>query len=276
MKHVITIARLTFHEARRRRMVIIALVLGAAFVVLYLSGFALITREMQREGEGELGMQIASNMLLMAGFYVVHFLTVMLAIFSSVDTISGEITSHTIQTIVTKPLRRWQVVLGKWLGHAVMLVLYLGLLSGAILIGVYLMAGYMPPNPLQGMLLFMLEALVLLSLSMLGGTYLSTLANGVTLFMVYGVAFIGAWVEQIGALLNAPAAVQIGIVTSLLMPVEALWRRTAYVMQPPVLRAMPTPFTLASPPSTAMVAYAAVYGLLVLALTMRAFNRRDL
>jgi Cu-processing system permease protein len=168
------------------------------------------------------------------------------------------------------------VVLGKWLGHAVMLVLYLGLLSGAILIGVYLMAGYMPPNPLQGMLLFMLEALVLLSLSMLGGTYLSTLANGVTLFMVYGVAFIGAWVEQIGALLNAPAAVQIGIVTSLLMPVEALWRRTAYVMQPPVLRAMPTPFTLASPPSTAMVAYAAVYGLLVLALTMRAFNRRDL
>jgi hypothetical protein len=94
--------------------------------------------------------------------------------------------------------------------------------------------------------------------------------------MVYGVAFIGAWVEQIGALLNTPSAVQIGIVTSLLMPVEALWRRTAYVMQPPFLRAMPTPFTLGSPPSAVMVAYAAAYGLLVLALAMRAFNRRDL
>ena len=276
MKQIITITRLTFHEARRRRIVIIALVLGAAFIVLYLSGFALITREIRREGEQGMGLQIGYNMLLMAGFYVVHFLTVMLAIFSSVDTISGEIASHTIQAIVTKPLRRWQVVLGKWLGHGAMLLLYLALLSGAILAGVYLIAGYLPPNPLQGMLLFMLEALILLSLSMLAGTYLSTLANGITLFMLYGVSFIGAWVEQIGSLLNAPAAVQVGIVTSLLMPVEALWRRTAYVMQPPVLRSMPTPFTLGSPPSAAMVAYAAVYGLVALVFAMRAFNRRDL
>ena len=276
MKHILTITLLTFHEARRRRMVIIALVLGAAFVVLYLSGFALINRELQREGEREMGLRFGYNLLLMAGFYVVHFLTVMLAIFSSVDTISGEIASHTIQTIVTKPLRRWHVVLGKWLGHAAMLMLYLALLSGTILVGVYLMVGFLPPNPLQGMLLLMLEALVLLSLSMLGGTYLSTLANGVTLFMLYGVAFIGAWVEQIGALLNAPAAVRVGIVTSLLMPVEALWRRTAYVMQPPFLRQIPTPFTMSSPPSAVMVAYAAAYGLLALVFAMRAFNRRDL
>lgn len=276
MTHVITITRLTFHEARRRSMVIIALVLGAVFVVLYLSGFALIDRDLRQEESRNLGLQFVYNMLLMAGFYVVHFLTVMLAIFSSVDTISGEIASHTIQTIVTKPLRRWHVVLGKWLGHAAMLMLYLALLSGAILGGVYLMVGYLPPNPLQGLLLFMLEALVLLSLSLLGGTYLSTLANGVTLFMLYGVAFVGAWVEQIGSLLNTPAAVRVGIVTSLLMPVEALWRRTAYVMQPSFLRQMPTPFSSTSPPSGAMVAYAAAYGLLALALAMRAFNRRDL
>lgn len=276
MTHVITITRLTFHEARRRSMVIIALVLGAVFVVLYLSGFALIDRDLRQEESRDLGLQFVYNMLLMAGFYVVHFLTVMLAIFSSVDTISGEIASHTIQTIVTKPLRRWHVVLGKWLGHAAMLMLYLALLSGAILGGVYLMVGYLPPNPLQGLLLFMLEALVLLSLSLLGGTYLSTLANGVTLFMLYGVAFVGAWVEQIGSLLNTPAAVRVGIVTSLLMPVEALWRRTAYVMQPSFLRQMPTPFSSTSPPSGAMVAYAAAYGLLALALAMRAFNRRDL
>lgn len=276
MKHVITITWLTFHEARRRRMVIIALVLGAVFVALYMSGFALIARELRREESRDLGLQFGYNLLLMAGFYVVHFLTVMLAIFSSVDTISGEIASHTIQTIVTKPLRRWHVVLGKWLGHAAMLMLYLALLSGAILGGVYLMVGYLPPNSLQGMLLFMLEALVLLSLSMLGGTYLSTLANGVTLFMLYGVAFVGAWVEQIGSLLNAPAAVRVGIVTSLLMPVEALWRRTAYVMQPSFLRQMPTPFASTSPPSGPMVAYAAAYALLVLALAMRGFSRRDL
>ncbi len=70
---------------------------------------------------------------------------------------------------------------------------------------------------------------------------------------------------------------RVGVVTSLLMPVEALWRRVAYVMQPSFLREMPTPFTIASSaPSAAMVAYAAVYAAAMLMLALRAFNRRDL
>ena len=190
MNTIMTITWLTFHEARRRRMVLMALVLGAAFLALFLAGFALINREMVREGERELGLRFGYNFLLMAGFYVVHFLTVMLAIFSSVDTVSGEITSHTIQALVTKPVRRWHILAGKWLGHALMLVLYLGLLSSGILLGVYLLAGYIPPNSLQGILLLMLEALILLSLSLIGGTRLSTMINGVILFILYGFALI--------------------------------------------------------------------------------------
>ena len=50
----------------------------------------------------------------------------------------------------------------------------------------YLQSGYFPANALQGLALLMLEALVLLSLSLLGGTRLSTLTNGVALFLVYG------------------------------------------------------------------------------------------
>src|SRR5438105_1694759 len=108
INNIATITWLTFHEARRRRMVLAA--------------------------------------LAMAGLYVVHFLTVMLAIFASVDTVAGEIASHTIQTLVTKPVRRWEVLLGKWLGYAAMLVLYLSLLGGGILLMVYLQVGYTPPN----------------------------------------------------------------------------------------------------------------------------------
>src|SRR5918997_348821 len=159
MNTIKTITWLTFHEARRRRMVLLALLLGAAFLALYLAGFALIDREVRREGESEMGMRFGYNILLMAGFYVVHFLTVMLAIFSSVDTVSGEIASHTIQTLVTKPVRRWQVMLGKWIGYALMISVYLGLLTGGMLLGVYLLVDYVPPNALQGALLLMLEAL---------------------------------------------------------------------------------------------------------------------
>ena len=276
MNTIKTVTWLTFHEARRRKMVLAALVMGGLFLVLYGLGVGLIDRNLQEHNVSAIQRRFNYSILLIAGLYVVHFLTVMLAIFASVDTISGEIASHTIQTLVTKPVRRWQIVLGKWLGYAAMLLLYLGLLGGGIFVVMYLLVGYTPPNPLAGLLLLMLEALVLLSLSMLGGTRLSTLTNGVLLFMLYGVAFIGAWVEQIGALLQSHAAVNIGIVTSLLMPVEALWRRASYLMQPPILSSIPTPFSGTSPPSQAMVIYAALYTMAALALAMRVFSRRDL
>ena len=276
MNTIKTITWLTFHEARRRRKVLAALAIGGRFLLRYGLGVAVNDKNHQEAHKSAIQMRFGYNLLLIAGLYVVHFLTVMLAIFASVDTIAGEIATHTIQTLVTKPVRRWQIVLGKWLGYSAMLLLYLGLLGGGIFLVMYVVVGYTPPNPLGGLLLMMLEALVLLSLSMLVGTCLSTLTNGVLLFMLYGVAFIGAWVEQIGALLQSHAAVNVGIVTSLLMPVEALWRRASYLMQPPIMSSIPTPFSGTSPPSQAMVLYAALYAAAALGLAMRVFSRRDL
>lgn len=280
MNTILTITRLTFHEAWRRRMVVIALLLGAAFILLYSLGFALITAEMRREDMPAVIRPAAYNFFMMAGLYVVHFLGVMLAIFASVDAISGEIVSHTIQTIVAKPVRRWQVLFGKWLGNAAMLLVYLLILAGGVIGSTFWQVGYLPPNAIQGLSLLMLEGLVLMSLSMLGGTRLSTMSNGVTLFMLYGLAFIGAWVEQIGAIFQSAAAVRVGIVTSLLMPVEALWRRAAHLMQEPITAfgdyGFQSPFAAYSVPSPAMVVYGVVYVVAALMLAMLAFSRRDL
>ncbi len=277
MNTVTTITWLTFHEARRRRMVLIALVLGLAFVALFGVGFSMVNGELQREAVPAVVQQSVYNFFLMAGLYVVHFLTVMIAIFASVDTISGEIATHTIQAIATKPVRRWHIVLGKWLGFAAMITVYLGLLAGGLLLVVYAMVGYVPPNPLAGVLLLILEALVLVSVSLLVGTLVSTMSNGVTLFLLYGLAFIGSWVEQIGSMFQSDAAVRIGIITSLLMPVEALWRRAAYLMQPAISRDLAmTPFATASVPSGAMDVYAVGYAAVALLAAMVVFSRRDL
>src|SRR3954467_8055316 len=144
MNTIKTITWLTFHEARRRKMVLAALVMGALFLLLYGLGVALINKNLQAEQNSAVEMRFGYNLLLIAGLYVVHFLPVMLAIFASVDTIAGEIASHTIQTRWTKPVRRWQIVLGKWLGYAGMLLLYLGLLGGGIFLVTYLLVGYTP------------------------------------------------------------------------------------------------------------------------------------
>jgi Cu-processing system permease protein len=279
MNTIRTIAGLTFHEAWRRRMVLLALILSVVFLLLYALGFHLIKVDLDSSNTPVLLKNQMPPFLLLAGLYVVHFLAIMLAIFASVDTISGEIATHTIHAIAIKPLQRWQIVLGKWLGYAAMLSVYILLLSGGIMCITYAIAGYVPPNPLQAMLLMVLEAIVLLSLSLLGGTRLSTLTNGVVLFMVYGLAFIGTWVEQIGSVLESESAVRIGIVTSLIMPVETVWRRAAYLMQPPIVGGAGgfiSPFSAFSVPSPAMVVYAGVYAGVMLLLAMRSFSRRDL
>ena len=73
----------------------------------------------------------------MAGLYVVNFLTIMMTVLTSVDTLSGEIASGTVHTLMTKPVRRWEIVLGKWLGFGIMLGLYLLLMGGGVMVLVY-------------------------------------------------------------------------------------------------------------------------------------------
>ena len=56
----------------------------------------------------------------------------------------------------------------------------------------------------------MLEALVFLSISFLGGTRLSTLANGVLGFGLFIVAFVGGFIGAFGTLIGSNAAIKIG------------------------------------------------------------------
>lgn len=283
VSNTLTIARLTFREASRRRILLAALVLGLLFLGIYGLGYHYIMRDIESEFNlrNRLIISQASNFLLMAGMYVVNILTAMMTVLTSVDTLSGEISSGTMHTLVSKPVQRWEIVLGKWMGFAGMLTLYLLFMGGGVMGLVYLRSGYTPPNPLSALALMWLNALVLLSISLLGGTSLSTLANGVLVFGLYGVAFIGGWIEQIGTIIPDISANQtalnVGIITSLLLPSEALWKRAAVEIQSPVMGALGfTPFTSRFYPSDAMIVYALVYLGIIFALAVRRFSQRDL
>jgi len=278
--NVLKIAGITFMEARWRKVAWAIILLGLAFLLVFTVGFYFMWRDMSRVYDiASVRMLEPVNFFVLAGMYGVSFLSVVLALLVSIDTIAGEITSGTIQTLVTKPLRRWEVVTGKWLGLAVMLSLFIVVMCSALIGIVWTITRYLPPNPLAGILLIVLEGLVVLTLSILGGTRLPALANGVVVFMLYGLAFIAGWIEQIGAMLRNEAAVNTGIVVSLLMPSEAMWKRAAYLMQPPFLSNLgldATPFGAASTPSPLMVGYAALYVVAALAIAVHLFSRRDL
>jgi hypothetical protein len=98
---------------------------------------------------------------------------------------------------------------------------------------VRVLTGFTPQNIGLAMPLLLLGAALMLTVTMAGGSRLTTVTNGIVAFAFYGIAFIGGWVEQIGTLASADSARYIGTAISLVSPVDALWRRAAYELQPP-------------------------------------------
>ena len=248
------------------------------FVLLYAFGFSLLGGDLRSRGTSSFILLQAYNFMLLAGLYVVHGLTVMLTIFASVDAVSGEITSHTIQI----DRHEARAALAGVVRQVAGLRGDAGGLSGVTLGGC---AGrhaaavrLYTAQPSEAIGLLLLEALVLLSLSLLAGTRLSTLSNGVALFMLYGLTFIGTWVEQMGALLGSPTAVRIGSVASWVLPVEALWRRAAFALQPggALSNNFLSPFAAITTPDPKIVLYAVAYAAVALGLALFSFSRRDL
>ncbi len=280
MRPFLVIARLTFRESSRRKIVLTAVILGLIFLLVFSIGFHLVVQStIYNSNESVVNMIRVerNNGLLLAGLYAVSFLSIAMAALLAADTLAGEITSGTIQTVVTKPIHRSDVVLGKWLGFAGLLGAYQLLMGGGVFLSVFLQTGYAAPNFISGILLIYLESLLIMTIALMCSSILSALATGAVVFGLWGLSFIGGWVEQIGAALQSQTAVQVGIVSSLLIPSEVLWRRAAYDMQSPISGMLGmSPFGTLSVPSPAMIIYAIIYLIAAFLITLRIFGKRDL
>jgi len=279
MRSILTIAHLTLYEARRRRIVLAAILCGAAFLAIFSTALFLAYGELAR-GDGPssfIERQVLLAGLTLAGLYAAGFLSALLAVLLPVDTLSGEIDSGVMQTLASKPIRRGDIILGKWIGHAVIVGTYLILLTGGVLAGSRWVAGAVLVNLPEAMALMLLEVLLLLTISIAGGTRLSTVTNGVMALGFYGIAFVGGFVEQVGSLGGVQSAKAVGILASLLSPTDVLWRLAAYRLQPEVVRNVGSQiFSGGAVPSSLMVWWALGFGVLTLAWAVRSFERRAL
>lgn len=276
MRGILQIARITLHEAARRRILLATALFGLVGLTLFAFGLHYVHREIMGQDAVTVARErIVLYLLVMAGLYAVNFLLIMTAVLVPVDSVSGEIASGVMQTVASKPVRRAEILLGKWLGFAVIVAGYLALMGGGVVAIGRVVAGITPPGLHLGLPLMLLEGLLLMTLSIAGGTRFSTVTNGVVVFGMFGLAFIGGWVEQIGTFAGNDAARTIGTIASLVMPSESLWQLAAYHMQPAVARELSlTPFSPASVPTPAMVVWAAGYLVVALGAGLLAFRRR--
>lgn len=278
MSAFFTIVHLTLHEAMRRRVLVATLIGAGAFLLLFAIGFHFVTLRVAHDGALTFVRQrVFLNFLTLAGLYATHFLGIMTAVLLPVDTLSGEIASGVLQTVASKPVPRWSIVLGKWFAYAVAAASYTLVVAGGVLLIARLIGHFTPPGVVSGLPLMMLEAVLFVTLSIAGGSRFSTVTNGILAFGLYGLAFISSWIEQIGTMAGNPAAQNVGTVVSLIMPTETMWQRAAYQMQPAIMRDLAiTPFSPASLPSPVMVVWAVGWATVILVSAVRGFEKRTL
>jgi Cu-processing system permease protein len=297
---VLVVARWTVLEARRRRLLLAGVVLSVAFVALFAAGYFLLYQEQQRAilveaqtqgpgaGQGLGGREellAISTLLVVMGLYGVQFLAALLGLFLGVASVSPEIDSGALHAVLARPLSRLEYLAGRFLALAGLLTAYVVLMSGALLLTARIVAGYQPGDASRVVGLMLLEVYILLAVSLLGSTVLPTLANGVVMLALFGLAWLGGIIGFIGTIPPGNELLaNLGTAASLLLPADAVWRGASFHVLPPsflVARSLAgedvgLPFLSLSPMAPAMLAWAVAYPAACLALAAAAFRRRDL
>ena len=294
---VLVVARWTVLEARRRRLLAAGVVLSVAFVALFALGYGLLYHDQQRAvleaealGAGVLSAReellAVSTLLLVLGLYGVQFLGALLGLFLGVASVSPEIDSGALHAVLARPLSRLQYLLGRFLALAGLLAAYVLVMSGALLLTARVVAGFTPGDARRVVGLMLLEVLILLAVSLLGSTVLPTLANGVVMLALFGLAWLGG---ILGFVATIPPGnellANLGTAAGLLLPADAVWRGASFHVLPPGFLAATSlaggevdgpPFVSTAPMAPAMLAWALAYPAACLALAVAAFRRRDL
>lgn len=286
---MLTIARLTFWEGSRKKVFLVTLLLSAAFFLLYGAALNFTAQEMRGLGAGHgpqlMLQQMVGLQLLGAGLYFGSFLLALLALLASVGSVASEIESGLLHAIVSKPIRRRDIILGKFLGYGSMLTVYALVLYGGLLaLNQYfnpVALGFLTTaKGIAGALIFALQPLILLGVALLCSTLLRTLTAGIVSIVLFGLGAVGGFLEQIGSIVNKADLVNLGIATSLVMPSDALFRKLLTVVtgsdMNPLSSLSVGPFGVSVPPSNAMLVYACLYLLVCLGLAIYHFERKDL
>ena len=124
---VLTIAGLTFKEASRRKLLVALLVITAAVIGLTVWGFSRLND--LRVGEpprppGTTEIKLITSQLLILVMFAYSFVLALSAAFMATPSVAGELESGVALAILTRPVSRTEVLLGKWLGMAGVTTVY--------------------------------------------------------------------------------------------------------------------------------------------------------
>jgi Cu-processing system permease protein len=285
LRSALTVIAHSVREGVRRRVFLAVLVLTVAFLVLYGLGAHFVFRDVRNFAGGEEGIldpkAFAGATIFGLAMFAILFLGAVLSVFLTLGAVRGDAESGLLQPLVVRPIGRTTMLLARFAGAAS--------LSAAYVVLVFLAAwaitratGDWSPDHLVGPALGLaLAVAIIAAISLLLSVLLPVTAQGIVVFMVFGAGLTAGLLAQIGNAINSDSLHSIGRAASWALPFEGLYAAglhglisgtsglTGVVLQL-------GPFGGSEPAGPALIAWAFVYMLGVLALAALIFSRRDL
>jgi len=272
-------------ESLRRRVFAVVLLLTAAFLGLYWLGAREAFDDTSGFAEGAENVvdtqAFTGATIFGLAMFATLFLGIVLVIFLTLSVVRGDAERGLLQPLVVRPLGRATLLLARWGGATAVSSLYVLAVYFAALLITKSAGGWTPDHVVGPALALAGGVAVVAALSLLGSVYLSTTANGIAIFMLFGAGLTAGLLGSIGNALENDTLENVARVTSWILPFEALYQAGlhALISETTGLTGVILqlgPFGVANGASTAIVPWTLAYLALVLAAAVWAFGRRDL
>jgi ABC-type transport system involved in multi-copper enzyme maturation permease subunit len=278
-----TIAGYGLREAIRRKVFVVVLLLTVGFLVLYWVGNRYTFRHVGDivPPAGIDARTFAGAFLFGMAMFGTLFLGVVLAIFLTLGVVRGDAERGLLQPLVVRPVGRSTLLVARFLGAAGVCVPYVLIIYFATMVLTGLEGSWWPDRVVTPGLELAGGVLLVAALSLLGSVFLSSIANGIAIFMVFGAGLVAGLLGNIGHVLNSHGLVHAAKIAAWAVPFEALYQDALRTITQNtsgltgfLLRL--GPFGGAEQGGVALRLWACAYLVLVGGLAAAGFARRDL
>jgi ABC-type transport system involved in multi-copper enzyme maturation permease subunit len=225
MTGVAAIVRYGLQEAVRRKVFAVVVALTVIFLFLYWLGNHYVFGELAQiiPPQNVDTRTFAASFLFGLAMFATLFLGVVLAVFLTLAAVRGDAERGLLQPLVVRPLGRSTFLAARWLGSALVCIPYvLGVYFAAMLIT--RATGHWWPDSVVVPGLELAAGVVLVAaLSLLGSVFLSGIANGIAVFMVFGCGLVAGLLGSIGHALPSHTLIHASKVAAWILPFEALY-----------------------------------------------------
>jgi Cu-processing system permease protein len=279
------IAGYALREAVRRRVLLVVAVLTVGFLALYAFGAGEAFEEVAAQrfsGRAPIEEEVLTGSTLLGlAMFVTLFLGTVLAVFVTLNAVRGDAERGLLQPLVVRPVGRSTLLLGRFVAAAGVCVAYVAIVYAAAVAITGVTGGYWPDNPVAGGASIAGAVVIVVALALLGTTLLSSTANGIAIFMIFGAGLAAGLLGQIGSTLDSATLERISSIASWALPFEALYQDGLYALTENVTGVTGVivrlgPFGGASDAGPLLYPYAVAYLLVVALVADRLFRRADL